>query len=84
MYFYWIYSCFIYIMGKNAKDILPIYRIHKWGIKKVLTKVILIKKKIVNCVFFNKPEKEKESKQKPTKLSATRRKQLCLLSKQEI
>ena len=37
----------------------------------MLTKVILIKKKkIVNCVFFNKPEKEKESKQKPTKLSA--------------
>ena len=67
MYFHWIYSCFIYIMEKNAKDLSPIYRIHKWGIKKVLTKVILIKKKnIVNCVFFNKPEKEKESKQNKT------------------
>ena len=32
--------------------------------------ILIKKKKIVNCVFFNKPEKEKESKQKPTKLSA--------------
>ena len=83
MYFYWIYSCFLYIMGKNAKDILPIYRIHKWGIKKVLTKVILIKKKKVNCVFFNKPEEEKENKQNQLNW-VLQEENKCLLSKQEI